>query len=92
MTFITDIVSRYVHDSDVSAIKDMAMRCARIEGAVSLTWGLPSFQTPKYIRESVKHYLDVDFDAGKYTLPDLSLIHISEPTRQLMSSRMPSSA
>jgi aspartate/methionine/tyrosine aminotransferase len=70
MTFITDIVSRYVHDSDVSAIKDMALRCAQTEGAVSLTWGLPSFQTPKYIRESIKHYLDVDFDAGKYTLPD----------------------
>lgn len=70
MTFITDIVSRYVHDSDVSAIKDMAMRCARTEGAVSLTWGLPSFRTPEYIRDSIKHYLDMDFDAGKYTLPD----------------------
>ena len=30
--------------------------------------------------------------AASRALSDLSLIHISEPTRQLMSSRMPSSA
>jgi aspartate/methionine/tyrosine aminotransferase len=70
MTFITDIVSTYVHEAHVSAIKDMAMLSARIEGAASLTWGLPSFRTPEYIREGVKQFLDNDVDAGKYTLPD----------------------
>ncbi len=70
MTFITDIVSTNVHQTSISAIKDMAMLSARVEGAVSLTWGLPSFRTPEYIRRGVKQYLDEDLDAGKYTLPD----------------------
>ena len=70
MTFISDIVSTNVHESQVSAIKDMAMRSARIKDAVSLAWGLPSFATPEYIRKGVKQYLDEDMDAGKYTLPD----------------------
>ena len=70
MTFITDIVSQYVHQAEVSAIKEMAMLGARVEGAASLTWGLPSFRTPGYIREGVKQRLDEDEDAGKYTLPD----------------------
>jgi aminotransferase len=70
MTFITDIVSSYVHQASVSAIKEMAMLSARVEGAASLTWGLPSFRTPDYIREAVKTRLDRDMDAGKYTLPD----------------------
>lgn len=46
------------------------MLSARVKGAASLTWGLPSFQTPEYIRQGVKQYLDEDIDAGKYTLPD----------------------
>lgn len=70
MTFITDIVSSYVLESDVSAIKEMSMLSAEIEGAVSLAWGLPSFRTPEYIRQGVKDLLDSDIDAGKYTLPD----------------------
>ncbi|NOR69842.1 MAG: aminotransferase class I/II-fold pyridoxal phosphate-dependent enzyme [Methylomarinum sp.] len=70
MTFITDIVSTNVHKTRISAIKEMAMLSARVEGAASLTWGLPSFRTPEYIRRGVKQYLDDDLDAGKYTLPD----------------------
>ena len=70
MTFITDIVSTYVLESEVSAIKEMSMLSAEIEGAVSLAWGLPSFQTPEYIRQGIKQLLDTDIDAGKYTLPD----------------------
>lgn len=46
------------------------MLSSRIEGVASLTWGLPSFRTPEYIREGVKRALDDDVDAGKYTLPD----------------------
>jgi len=70
MTFINDIVNHYVHEAGVSAIKDIALRCTKVPGAVSLSWGLPSFQTPEYIREGVKHFIDSDKDAGKYTLPD----------------------
>lgn len=70
MTFISDIVSTNVHESQVSAIKEMAMLSARVEGAASLTWGLPSFRTPEYIRQGVKQHLDEDIEAGKYTLPD----------------------
>ena len=70
MTFITDIVSRYVHEACVSEIKQMAMLSAKVEGAVSLAWGLPSFRTPDYIREEVIRRLNQDPDAGKYTLPD----------------------
>ena len=70
MTFITDIIFKNVLDTEVSAIKDMAMLSAKVEGAASLTWGLPSFRTPEYIRRGVKQYLDEDIDAGKYTLPD----------------------
>jgi len=46
------------------------MLSARVEGAASLAWGVPSFKTPEYIRQGVKRYLDEDADAGKYTLPD----------------------
>ena len=70
MTFITDIVSDYVHEACVSEIKQMAMLSAKVEGAASLAWGLPSFQTPDYIREAVIKRLSQDPDAGKYTLPD----------------------
>lgn len=70
MTFISDIVCKNVHEARVSAIKEMAMLSARVSGAVSLAWGLPSFTTPEYIREGVKRRLDDDLDAGKYTLPD----------------------
>jgi aspartate/methionine/tyrosine aminotransferase len=47
---------------------DMSMRTAKVEGAVSLAWGLPSFRTPAAIREAVKRGLDDDPDAGKYAL------------------------
>ncbi|MDH5388557.1 MAG: pyridoxal phosphate-dependent aminotransferase [Gammaproteobacteria bacterium] len=70
MTFITDIVSTNVLESSVSGIKEMTMLSARVEDAALLTWGLPSFRTPEYIREGVKGYLDSDLAAGKYTLPD----------------------
>ena len=80
MTFITDIVNHNVHEAQVSAIKEMAILSAKVPGAVSLSWGLPSFQTPEYIRQSVKEILDADVDAGKYTLPD----GLSELRRQVV--------
>ena len=70
MTFITDIVSTNVHETRISAIKEMAILGAKVDNAASLSWGLPSFRTPDYIRQGIKQYLDENLDAGKYTLPD----------------------
>ncbi|MDY6942491.1 MAG: pyridoxal phosphate-dependent aminotransferase [Pseudomonadota bacterium] len=63
-------IAHRVADARISAIKEMAMLSARIEGAASLTWGLPSFQTPEWIREAVAGSLAIDPDIGKYALPD----------------------
>jgi len=46
------------------------MRSAKVEGAASLTWGLPSFRTPDHIRRAVAAQLEADPDIGKYALPD----------------------
>ena len=70
MTEPKDRVSRTVSGMAVSAIKDMAMRAAKIEDVASLTWGLPSFQTPAPILRAVARRLDSDPDIGKYSLPD----------------------
>ena len=64
------MVSRLVSGITISAIKEMAMRSARIPGAVSLAWGLPSFRTPEHIRRAVARALETDPDVGKYALPD----------------------
>jgi len=48
----------------------MAMRSARVPGAASLTWGLPSFRTPQHVRSAVARALEDDPDIGKYALPD----------------------
>ena len=63
-------VSQSVAGMSMSAIKDMAMRSAVVEGAASLAWGLPSFRTPASIREAVADALGSDADIGKYALPD----------------------
>lgn len=63
-------VSRAVAGISMSAIKDMAMRSAQVEGAVSLAWGLPSFRTPEHIRRAVARRLDEDPNIGMYALPD----------------------
>ena len=63
-------VSINVSTMALSAIKDMAMRSAKVPGAASLAWGLPSFRTPEHIRRAVTQRLDADPDIGKYALPD----------------------
>jgi len=70
MTKKRNLISDSVAGIAVSAIKDMAMRAAKVEGAASLTWGLPSFRTPEGIRRTVERALENDPDIGKYTLPD----------------------
>lgn len=63
-------IAKDVAGFGISAIKEMAMRAARVEGAASLTWGLPSFRTPEHIRRAVADALETDPDIGKYSLPD----------------------
>jgi len=63
-------ISRRVSDISLSAIKEMAMLSAQVEGAVSLAWGLPSFRTPEHIRAAVAEALQNDPEIGKYTLPN----------------------
>lgn len=70
MTDKRNLISDSVAGITVSAIKEMAMRAAKVEGAASLTWGLPSFRTPEGIRRAVERALENDPDIGKYTLPD----------------------
>ena len=63
-------VSTGARELAISGIKEMAMRAARLPDVASLAWGLPSFETPAQIRESIKSQFDLDPDIGKYTLPD----------------------
>jgi len=63
-------VARRVADMALSAIKDMAMRSARVPGTASLAWGLPSFRTPEHIRRAVAARLESDPQVGMYSLPD----------------------
>jgi len=63
-------ISRNVSGIAMSAIKEMAIRSAKIEGAASLTWGVPSFRTPPHIRSAVERALEADPEIGKYALPD----------------------
>lgn len=70
MTAQDHLIASTVADMSVSAIKEMAIRSARVEGAASLTWGLPSFRTPDPIRHAVAEALEADHEIGKYALPD----------------------
>ncbi|MDH3229939.1 MAG: pyridoxal phosphate-dependent aminotransferase [Alphaproteobacteria bacterium] len=70
MTDHRPLISHSVAGIAVSAIKEMAMRAAKIRDTASLTWGVPSFRTPEHIRHAVKRALENDPDIGKYTLPD----------------------
>jgi len=63
-------ISRNVAGMELSAIKDMAMRSARVGGAASLAWGVPSFRTPEHMRRAVTEGLANDPEIGKYALPD----------------------
>ena len=63
------VMSHRAADMRISAIKEMSILSAQVEGAVSLAWGLPSFQTPVHIRDAVAAAMQADPDVGKYTLP-----------------------
>jgi aspartate/methionine/tyrosine aminotransferase len=63
-------ISARSQESRISAIKEMAMLSAKVEGAASLAWGLPSFRTPEPIRRAVEERLESDPAIGMYALPD----------------------
>ncbi len=64
---LTGIAQRVANIS-VSAIKQMPVLAGKVEGALSLGQGIPSFNTPLFIREAVREAL-LDNDAiGKYSL------------------------
>lgn len=63
-------ISKSVSGITISAIKEMAIRSAKIENVASLAWGLPSFRTPEHIRRAIEQRLESDVDIGKYALPD----------------------
>lgn len=68
-------ISKRVRETVVSPIKEMAFLAEDIEGVVSLGWGIPSFETPLYIREAVQQALADNHAIGKYApvrgLPEL---------------------
>ena len=70
MNKLIELISPTVVNVGLSAIKEMAMKSAAVEGAASLAWGLPSFRTPAHIRTAVADALENDPEIGKYALPD----------------------
>jgi aspartate/methionine/tyrosine aminotransferase len=70
MTGGEHLINPEVARASLSAIKEMAMRAARVDDVASLSWGLPSFPTPANIRRAVATALDQDPDVGKYALPN----------------------
>lgn len=78
-------ISHNVANAQLSAIKEMAMRAARMDDVASLSWGLPSFRTPEHIREAVRISLADDPDVGKYALPN-GLLELRELVARLHTS------
>jgi aspartate/methionine/tyrosine aminotransferase len=70
MSITNRFVSNRATSLWLSGIKEMAMLAARVDDAVSLAWGIPSFPTPAYIRHAVIQQLNSDEEIGKYALPD----------------------
>lgn len=66
-------IAERVKGITVSAIKEMALLAMKEKNAISLSWGLPSFETPKHIREATKEALDTQGNIGKYTQPPFGL-------------------
>lgn len=62
-------ISARSHNLAMSAIKEMSILSAKVPGAASLAWGLPSFPTPDHIRKSIERELQRDPSIGMYALP-----------------------
>ena len=61
-------IAKRVAQISVSAIKQMPVLASKIEGCISLGQGIPSFNTPLFIREAVVEALRNDNAIGKYSL------------------------
>jgi aminotransferase len=61
-------VAARVANISVSAIKQMPVLASRVEGCISLGQGIPSFDTPAFIREAVREALLDDRAIGRYSL------------------------
>lgn len=70
-------IAKRVSQITVSAIKQMPVLAAKIGGCVSLGQGIPSFNTPEFIRQAVIKELQDNTAIGKYSLqpgvPELRL-------------------
>lgn len=64
---VTGIAKRVAQIS-VSAIKQMPVLASKVPGCVSLGQGIPSFDTPEFIREAVREALLNDQSISKYSL------------------------
>ena len=64
----TQGIARRVAQISVSAIKQMPVLAAKVEGCISLGQGIPSFPTPSFITESVIEALRHKAWIGKYSL------------------------
>jgi aspartate/methionine/tyrosine aminotransferase len=65
----TSLLASRSREMSISAIKEMSILSAKVQGAVSLAWGLPSFRTPAPIRIAVAQALEADPKLGMYSLP-----------------------
>lgn len=63
----TGIAAR-VANITVSVIKQMPFLASKMEGCISLGQGIPSFNTPAFIREGVAELLRTDEALSRYTL------------------------
>ncbi len=61
-------ISKRVAQITVSAIKQMPILASKIGGCVSLGQGIPSFNTPEFIREAVIKELRENTLIGKYSM------------------------
>ena len=70
-------IAKRVAQISVSAIKQMPVLASKVEGCISLGQGIPSFETPSFIREAVVEALRNNDSIGKYSLqpglPELKL-------------------
>ena len=83
----TDGIARRVAQISVSAIKQMPVLASKVEGCISLGQGIPSFETPSFIREAVIEALRSDHAIGKYSLqPGLPELRI-EIARHLQQTK-----
>jgi aminotransferase len=61
-------IAKRVAQITVSAIKQMPVLASKIDGCVSLGQGIPSFNTPDFIREAIIKDLQDNKAIGKYSM------------------------